>query len=100
MRTNEPSPAMILERGQCKAIWEATCDAADCSQEALPDAFKILLCMIDGAERRRGLMTKWISQDDPAQDLDSDEGLEAILCRELMEIARSNGVSDPKPLLT
>ena len=33
MRTNEPSPAMILERGQCKAIWEATCDAADCSQE-------------------------------------------------------------------
>jgi hypothetical protein len=100
MRTNEPNPAMILERGQCKVIREATCDAFDLSQEALPDDFKIQLCLIDGAARRRSLMTKWISQDDPAQDLDSDEGLEAILCRELMEIARSNGVSGPKPLLT
>jgi hypothetical protein len=99
MRTNEPSPAMIWERDQCKAIWEANADAADCWQEALPDAFKIL-CMIDGAERRRSLMTKWMSQDDPSQDFDSDEGLEAILCHELMEIARSNGVSDPEPLLT
>jgi hypothetical protein len=98
MRTNEPRPAMILERGQCKVIREATCDAFDYSQEALPDTFKILLCLIDGAARRHRLMTKWISQDDPSQDFDSDEGLEAILRCELMEIARSNGVSDPEAL--
>jgi hypothetical protein len=32
--------------------------------------------------------------------LSGGEGLEAILCRELIEFARSNGVSEPKPLLT
>jgi hypothetical protein len=31
-------------------------------------------------------------------DFDSDEGLEAILRRELIEIARFNGVSDPEAL--
>jgi hypothetical protein len=99
MRTSEPKPAMILERGQCKVIREATCDAFDYAQEALPDSFKILLCLIDGAARRHQLMTKWISRDDLSQDFDSDEGLEAILRHELIDIACFHGVSDAEPLI-
>jgi hypothetical protein len=34
----------------------------------------------------------------PPVDLDSDEGLKAILRRELIEIACFNGVSDPETL--
>ena len=29
------------------------CPGFECPQEALPEQFKILLCLIDGAERRR-----------------------------------------------
>jgi hypothetical protein len=36
--------------------------------------------------------------DDPAADFDSDEGLEAILRRELIEIACFYGVNDPQTL--
>jgi hypothetical protein len=35
---------------------------------------------------------------DLSVDFDSDEGLEAILRRELIEIASFNGVSDPESL--
>lgn len=35
-------------------------------------------------------------KEDHFTDFDSDEGLEAILQRELIEIARSNGVSEPE----
>lgn len=38
------------------------------------------------------------SNNAPAADFDSDEGLEAILRRELIEIAWFNGVSDPETL--
>jgi hypothetical protein len=94
MRTNKPNSPMILEQGQCKVIREAAFDAVDWAQENLPDAFKILLCLIDGAARRQRLVTKWRAQDDPSRELDSDEGLEAILRRELIEIARSHGIND------
>ena len=39
-----------------------------------------------------------VKENDPPIDFDSDEGLEAILRRELIEIARFNGVSDPETL--
>ena len=87
MRTNEPKPVMILERGQCKPIREATCDVFECPQKSLPGDFKILLCLLDGASRRQKLMTDWTAQDDPSQECDSDEGLELILRRELIDIA-------------
>jgi hypothetical protein len=37
-----------------------------------------------------------VKENDPPIDFDSDEGLEAILRRELIEIARFNDVSDPE----
>ena len=39
-----------------------------------------------------------VKENDPPIDFDSDEGLEAILRRELIEIARFNDVSDPETL--
>jgi hypothetical protein len=30
----------------------------DCSQEALPERLKVLLCLIDGAERRRQIQAR------------------------------------------
>ena len=39
-----------------------------------------------------------VKENDPPIDFDSDEGLEAILQRELIEIARFNGVNDPETL--
>jgi hypothetical protein len=38
------------------------------------------------------------NNNDPSPDFDSDAGLEAILRRELIEIAWFNGVSDPETL--
>ena len=39
-----------------------------------------------------------VKEGDPLVDFDSDDGLEAILRRELIEIACFNGVSDPETL--
>ena len=39
-----------------------------------------------------------VKENDPPIDFHSEEGLEAILQRELIEIARFNGVSDPETL--
>jgi hypothetical protein len=30
----------------------------DCAQETLPERFKVLLCLLDGAERRRQIQAK------------------------------------------
>jgi hypothetical protein len=39
-----------------------------------------------------------LKEDEAGDDLDSDEALEANLRRELIEIARCNGVDDPETL--
>ena len=39
-----------------------------------------------------------VKENDPPIDFDGDDGLEAILRRELIEIACFNGVSDPETL--
>jgi hypothetical protein len=50
----------------------------------------------------RALDAAWAAvkdnSNDPPADFDSDEGLETILKRELIETARFNGVSDPETL--
>ena len=49
----------------------------------------------------RALNATWAAvkdnRNDPPADFDSNEGLETILKRELIETARFNGVSDPGP---
>jgi hypothetical protein len=39
-----------------------------------------------------------VKHNDPLSEFDSDEGLEAALRRELIQIACSSGVSDPETL--
>ena len=46
----------------------------------------------------RGMITAEAVMDRHDLEFDSDEGLEAILRRELIEIVRANGLSDPKTL--
>ena len=53
---------------------------------------------LDGTMRHRRLTWSAVKDQVPPVDIDSDEGLEAILRRELIEIARLNGVSDLETL--
>jgi len=59
MRTNKPIPALVMERGHCKPICDASSREFNYPQESLPDAIEILLCLLDGAERRRRLLLGW-----------------------------------------
>lgn len=65
--------------------------------------FRSLRHKLDPLDREileRAFDAAWsaVKENDPPIDCDSDEGLEAILQRELIEIARFNGVSDPEIL--
>ena len=65
--------------------------------------FRALRHKLDPLDREileRAFDAAWsaVKENDPPIDFDSDEGLEAILRRELIEIARFNGVSDPETL--
>jgi hypothetical protein len=48
---------MVIDEGKCQLIAEAK--GNECVQEPLPDAIRVLLCLIDGAERRQSLLRRW-----------------------------------------
>ena len=48
----------ILARDRALLIGRHRCPEFDCPQEPLPGNLKVLLCRIDGAERRRHLQDK------------------------------------------
>jgi hypothetical protein len=62
MRMNEPRSPVMMERGHCKSVRDASSREFDYPQESLPEAIKILLCLLDGAERRRRLMMGWTGE--------------------------------------
>ena len=71
-----------------------------CGARAL---FRLLRKQFDPLDREileRAFDATWaaVKENDLPLDFDSDEGLEAILRRELIEIARFGGVSDPETL--
>jgi hypothetical protein len=77
MRINEPRPPALMERGHSKSIRDASSPEFNRPQESLPEAFEILLCLLDGAERRHRLMMKWKEcLDDPHSHLNPFGGLE------------------------
>ena len=39
-------------------IGQRQCPELDCPQETAPERFKVLLCLVDGAERRRQIQAK------------------------------------------
>ena len=63
--------------------------------------FRSLRHQFDSLDREileRAFDATWSAVKDSPVDFDSDEGLETILRRKLIEIARFNGVSDPEAL--
>ena len=62
MRKRDPRPVMVIDEGKCQLIGEAKGNEFDGVQEPLPDAMRLLLCLIDGEERRHRLVRKWQSQ--------------------------------------
>jgi hypothetical protein len=59
MRTPDPNQVMFIGRIRWAGF--------DCSQEPLPDKIRLLLWMIDGAERRHRVARRWLGE---AQDPD------------------------------
>jgi hypothetical protein len=59
MWKRDQRPVMVIAEGKCKSIGEAKGNEFDGVQEPLPDAMRVLLCLIDGAERRQSLLSRW-----------------------------------------
>lgn len=59
MRINEPRSPVVMEQGHCQSVLDASWGELDYPQEPLPEAIEILLCLLDGAERRHRLMMRW-----------------------------------------
>jgi hypothetical protein len=59
MRINEPRSPVVMEQGHCQSVRDAAWGELDYPQEPLPEAIEILLCLLDGAERRHRLMMRW-----------------------------------------
>jgi hypothetical protein len=59
MRINEPRSPVVMEQGHCQPVRDAGWGELDYAQQPLPEAIEILLCLLDGAERRHRLMMRW-----------------------------------------
>ena len=50
----------VIADGKCKCLCEANWDEYRRAEEPLPDRMRLLLCLIDGAERRQALLRRWL----------------------------------------
>jgi hypothetical protein len=62
MSRHDPRPVMVIADGRCKFIGEAKWNEVKDAQESLPEEMRMLLCLIDGAERRQNLLRRWSGQ--------------------------------------
>ena len=53
---------MAIADGKCKFIGEIKWDKSHYVQEPLPEEMRLLLCLLEGAERRQTLLRRWSSQ--------------------------------------
>ena len=74
MGKRDPRPVMVIDEGKCQLIGEAKSNEFDGVQEPLPDAMRLLLCLIDGAERRHRLVRKWRTQAAPDLHVEVEGG--------------------------
>ena len=74
MRKRDARPVMVIDEGTCQLIGEAKSNEFDGVQEPLPDAMRVLLCLIDGAERRHRLVRKWRTQAAPDLHVEVEGG--------------------------
>jgi hypothetical protein len=61
-RTRNPKPVIVIDEGKSRLLHEAKDDAFYGSQGPLPERMRILLCLLDGAERRHSLRMRWSGQ--------------------------------------
>jgi len=50
----------VIAHGKCKCLCEAKWDEFRRAEEPLPNKIRLLLCLIDGAERRQALLRRWL----------------------------------------
>jgi hypothetical protein len=62
MWTHDTRAVMVIADGKCKFIGETKWDKSDDVQEPLPEEIRLLLCLLEGAERKRNLLRHWSSQ--------------------------------------
>ena len=62
MWRHDTRAVMVIADGKCKFIGENKCDKSDYVQEPLPEEMGLLLCLLEGAERRQALLRRWSSQ--------------------------------------
>src|SRR5262249_38128600 len=53
-----------MEWGHCKPVGDACWREFSYPQESLPKAIEILLCLLDGAERRRRILLGWTAREE------------------------------------
>jgi hypothetical protein len=56
------TPVMVIAHGKCNRICEVNWDEYSCAEDPLTDRMRLLLCLIDGAERRQILLRRWLGQ--------------------------------------
>ena len=61
--TRNPKPVMVIDEGKSRPLHEAKYDAFYGSQGPLPERMRILLCLLDGAERRHSLKMRWSGEE-------------------------------------
>ena len=61
-RTRNPKPVMVIDEGKSRLLHEAKHGAFYDSRGPLPERMRILLCLLDGAERRHSLRMRWSGQ--------------------------------------
>jgi len=66
MWRHDQKAVMVIAEGRCKVVGEAKWNEFGCAQEPLPEAMRVLLCLIDGAERRQDLLRRWSGEAVPA----------------------------------
>jgi hypothetical protein len=59
MWRHDQKAVMVIAEGRCKVVGEAKWNEFGCAQEPLPEGMRVLLCLIDGAERKQDLLRRW-----------------------------------------
>jgi hypothetical protein len=59
MRTNKLKPPVVMEWGHSQSLRDVSWGEFDDPHALLPEAIEVLLCLLDGAERRHRLMMRW-----------------------------------------
>ena len=62
MRKHNTRKVLVIADGKCKFIGETKLDKTDCAREPPPEGMQLLLCLLEGAERRQDLLRRWSAE--------------------------------------